>query len=87
MDIFQEVLAWSQVIPHTTRVMSLALAQELGSYWEHSVTGTAIIIHVHVCTCGVCCVALPCCLFDLACFFLSSFSSLIETCTCDTVCQ
>ena len=28
----------------------------------------------------VCCVALPClfvCLFDLACFFLSSFSSLI----------
>ena len=28
-------------------------------------------VHVHVC-----CVALPC-LFDLACFFLSSFSSLI----------
>ena len=30
----------------------------------------------------VCCVTLPCCLFDLACFFLSSFSSLIKTCTC-----
>ena len=28
----------------------------------------------------VCCVALPCCLFDLACFFLPSFSSLIKTC-------
>ena len=27
------------------------------------------------------CVALPCCLFDLACFFLPSFSSLIKTCT------
>ena len=26
------------------------------------------------------CVALPCCLLDLACFFLSSFSSLIKTC-------
>ena len=26
----------------------------------------------------VCCVALPCCLFDLACFFLPSFSSLIK---------
>ena len=30
----------------------------------------------------VCCVALPCCLFDLACFFLPSFSSLIETFIC-----
>ena len=29
----------------------------------------------------MCCVALPCCLFDLACFFLLSFSSLIKTCT------
>ena len=29
---------------------------------------------------GVCYVALPCCLFDLACFFLPSFSSLIKTC-------
>ena len=28
----------------------------------------------------VCCVALPCCLFDLACCFLPSFSSLIKTC-------
>ena len=28
----------------------------------------------------VCCVALLCCLFDLACFFLPSFSSLIKTC-------
>ena len=28
----------------------------------------------------MCCVALPCCLFDLACFFLPSFSSLIKTC-------
>ena len=28
----------------------------------------------------VCCVALPCCVFDLACFFFSSFSSLIKTC-------
>ena len=30
----------------------------------------------------MCCVALPCCLFDLTCFFLSSFllSSLIKTC-------
>ena len=27
------------------------------------------------------CVALPCCLFDLACFFLPSFTSLIKTCT------
>ena len=27
----------------------------------------------------VCSVALPCCLFDLACFFLPSFSSLIKT--------
>ena len=26
------------------------------------------------CTCWVCCVALPCCLFDLACFFLPSLS-------------
>ena len=26
------------------------------------------------------CVALPCCLFDLACYFLPSFSSLIKTC-------
>ena len=25
--------------------------------------------------------ALPCCLFDLACFILPSFSSLIKTCT------
>ena len=33
-------------------------------------------------TCWVCCVALPCCLFDLACFFLPSFSSLIKTCAC-----
>ena len=42
-----------------------------------------VILHVH-CTCGfkshlrhfgkVCCVALPCCLFDLACFFLPSIS-------------
>ena len=31
----------------------------------------------------MCCVALPCCLFDLACFFLSSFSSLIKICRCD----
>ena len=31
----------------------------------------------HPCTCRV---ALPCCLFDLACFFLPSFSSLIKTC-------
>ena len=28
----------------------------------------------------MCCVALPCCLFDLACFFLPSFSSLIKSC-------
>ena len=29
----------------------------------------------------LCCFALlPCCLFDLACFFLPSFSSLIKTC-------
>ena len=34
-------------------------------------TWTSTYIHVHVC-----CVALPCCLFDLACFFLSSFSHL-----------
>ena len=27
----------------------------------------------------VCRVALPCCLFDLACYFLPSFSSLIKT--------
>ena len=32
----------------------------------------------------VCCVALHCCLFDLACFFLPSFSSLIKTCTIPT---
>ena len=32
--------------------------------------------------CTYTCVALPCCLFDLACFFLPSFSSLIKTCTC-----
>ena len=30
-----------------------------------------------MCEC-MCCVALPCCLFDLACFFLPSFSSLIK---------
>ena len=30
----------------------------------------------------VCCVALPCCLFDFACFVYPSFSSLIKTCTC-----
>ena len=34
----------------------------------------------------VCCVALPCCLFDLACFFLPSFSSVIKTCVCVHVC-
>ena len=28
----------------------------------------------------VCCVALPCFLFDLACLFLPSFSTLIKTC-------
>ena len=43
-----------------------------------------IIIYIHDAFCGiytwVCCVALPCCLFDLACFFLPSFSSLIKTC-------
>ena len=34
-------------------------------------------IHVHgKVTALVCCVALPCCLFDLACFFLPSFSHL-----------
>ena len=42
--------------------------------------------HVFPCTCTwlpwVCCVALPC-LFDLACFFRPSFSSLIKTCTCN----
>ena len=32
-----------------------------------------------MCEC-MCCVALPCCLFDLACFFLPSFSSLITLC-------
>ena len=37
-------------------------------------------------TIWVCCVALPCCLFDLACFFLPSFSSLIKTCIHDCVC-
>ena len=36
------------------------------------------ISHLKTCTC---CVALPCCLFHLACFFLPSFSPLI-TCTC-----
>ena len=30
------------------------------------------------------CVALPCCLFDLACFFLPSSSSLIKICMCIT---
>ena len=30
----------------------------------------------------VCCVALSHCLFDLACFFLPFFSSLIKICTC-----
>ena len=28
----------------------------------------------------MCCVALPCRLFDLACFFLTSFLSLVKTC-------
>ena len=47
-------------------------------------------IHVHVCAhtymymymymSRVCCVALPCCLFDLAYFFLPSFSSHTHTC-------
>ena len=36
------------------------------------------IMYLHVCVHA--CVALPCCLFDLACFFLPSFSSLIKTC-------
>ena len=31
-----------------------------------------------VCVHWMCCVALPCCLFDLACFFSPSFSSLIN---------
>ena len=34
-------------------------------------------MYIHVYT--ICYVALPCCLFDLACFFLPSFSHLIET--------
>ena len=34
MDISQEVPAGRRVTPHTTGVMSLALAQELGGYWE-----------------------------------------------------
>ena len=33
------------------------------------------IVHVHVP--WVCCVALPCLFVDLACFFLSSFASLM----------
>ena len=33
----------------------------------------------------VCCVALSCCLFDLACFFLPSFSSLIKICVSTAV--
>ena len=37
-----------------------------------------ILNFVHTCSC----VALPCCLFDLACFFLPSFSPLIKTYTC-----
>ena len=49
----------------------------------------AATVYIHACTriymymyMHVCCVALLCCLFDLACFFLPSFSSLIKTCTC-----
>ena len=43
-------------------------------------------VHVHVRNVHVCCVALPCCLFDLACFFLPSFSSLIKTYVCKCTC-
>ena len=38
-------------------------------------TPTLLFHHFRVdCTCWVCCVALPCCLLDLACFFLPSSS-------------
>ena len=39
-------------------------------------------VHVHESECLGCAVyvAFPCCLFDLACFFLPFFSSLIKTC-------
>ena len=42
-------------------------------------------MNIHACTCG--CAVLLClvCLFDLACFFLSSFSSLIKTCVLSEV--
>ena len=41
----------------------------------HSYRDDLCYMYIHVC-----CVALPLvCLFDLACFFLSSFSSLIST--------
>ena len=41
-------------------------------------------MHVHYFRDCLRCAVLLClvCLFDLACFFLSSFSSLIKTCTC-----
>ena len=49
--------------------------------YMHSATS---VMHKHTCLhmymymlLLACCVALPCCLFDLACFFLPSFSSLI----------
>ena len=48
----------------------------------------SIIIYAGVCTCTLCTVLLCLvCVFDLACFYLSSFSSLIKTCIIICVCM
>ena len=49
-----------------------------------TLSSSMYILHLHymICTCWVCCVALPWCLFDLACFFLPSHLSLKHVCFC-----
>ena len=61
------------VIMLEVKVYPLQINVYMYMYVEHSIVYT-----------WVCCVALPCCLFDLACFFLPSFSrlSLKRACTC-----
>ena len=63
-------------------------ARETFVYFLHqSIYDLNMCVYTCTCTCILGCVVLLClvCLFDLACFFLSSFSSLIKnmyTCTC-----
>ena len=62
------------VICSATTVISYSLSQALVVDLDRKKFAKKVIIHVHP---WVCCVALLCCLFDLACFFLPS--ALINT--------